>query len=112
MSPVRPGLGLCGPAARYGVANIAALAEMAAEQREHWTRVLGDPLDWVRRRLGHSSVTTTQVYLHCLAELAMETRMALVPGRSDDPRDIPLAQIGDDLEPPPKPVPVGIGDRA
>ena len=30
-------------------------------------------------RLGHRSVGTTQIYLHALQELEMETRMALVP---------------------------------
>jgi hypothetical protein len=28
-----------------------------------YTRIFGDPLDWVRRRLGHRSVSTTQTYL-------------------------------------------------
>ena len=59
--------------------HIAALGAMRPEQRGHYTRIFGDPLDWVRRRLGHRSVVTTQIYLHALAELEMETRMALVP---------------------------------
>jgi site-specific recombinase XerD len=59
--------------------HITALADLEPAQRGHYTRVFGDPLDWVRRRLGHRSVTTTMVYLHALAELEMETRMALVP---------------------------------
>jgi integrase len=59
--------------------HIAALASMSADQRGQYTRIFGDPLDWVRRRLGHRSVLTTTVYLHALAELEMETRMALVP---------------------------------
>ena len=67
--------------------HIAALAELSPEQRGHYTRIFGDPLDWVRRRLGHSSVVTTQVYLHALAELEMATRMALVPDGWEDPRD-------------------------
>ena len=48
-------------------------------QRTTYEQVFGDPLDWVRRRLGHRSVETTFKYLHTLNELAMETRLALVP---------------------------------
>ena len=76
--------------------HIAALGELSAAQRGHYTRVFGDPLDWVRRRLGHRSVLTTQIYLHALAELEMVTRMALVPDGWEDPRDTTLAVIGDD----------------
>jgi integrase len=76
--------------------HIAALASMTADQRGHYTRIFGDPLDWVRRRLGHRSVLTTTVYLHALAELEMETRMALVPDFWEDPRDMPLALVAGD----------------
>jgi len=76
--------------------HIAALAELSPEQRGHYTRIFGDPLDWVRRRLGHRSVVTTQVSLNSLAELEMVTRMVLVPDRWEDPRDTPLEEIGDD----------------
>lgn len=89
--------------------HIAALAEMNIEQRGHYTRIFGDPLDWVRRRLGHASVVTTQVYLHALVELEMVTRMALVPDRWEDPRDTPLREIGDDTAPPS--VTAGAGER-
>jgi len=68
--------------------HIAALAHANPEQRQHWTHIFGDPLDWVRRRLGHRSVVTTQIYLHALAELEMETRAALVPGEWDDVHDV------------------------
>ncbi|MFK0258664.1 hypothetical protein [Streptomyces sp. NPDC090445] len=68
--------------------HLAALAEQHPRQREHYTRIFGDPLDWVRRRLGHRSVVTTMIYLHTLAELEMETRMALVPDGWDLPTDI------------------------
>jgi site-specific recombinase XerD len=44
--------------------HIDALAELNPEQRRHYTRIFGDPLDWVRRRLGHKSVTTTLKYLN------------------------------------------------
>ena len=76
--------------------HLAALGAMTAEQRGHYTRIFGDPLDWVRRRLGHRSVTTTSVYLHALAELEMETRMALVPDSWEDPRDMPAALLAGD----------------
>ena len=66
------------------------MTEMTAEQRGQWTQIFGDPLDWVRRRLGHRSVVTTQIYLHALSELEMETRMMLVPNTWEDPRDTPL----------------------
>jgi site-specific recombinase XerD len=70
--------------------HIAALAAMTEDQRGHYTRIFGDPLDWVRRRLGHRSVVTTQIYLHALAELEMDTRMRLVPDAWEDPRAIPV----------------------
>ncbi|GGN29694.1 hypothetical protein GCM10011609_86910 [Lentzea pudingi] len=78
--------------------HIAALGEMTQDQRGHYTRIFGDPLDWVRRRLGHRSVVTTQIYLHALAELEMQTRMALVPDDWEDPRAIPaeLLPAGED----------------
>jgi integrase len=76
--------------------HITALAELTPEQRGQYTRVFGDPLDWVRRRLGHRSVTTTQIYLHALAELEMHTRMALVPDGWEDPRDYHADGLVDD----------------
>ncbi|WP_394622407.1 hypothetical protein JNUCC0626_49615 (plasmid) [Lentzea sp. JNUCC 0626] len=80
--------------------HLADLAELTTAQRGQYTRIFGDPLDWVRRRLGHVSVLTTSIYLHALQELEMETRMALVPDGWDDPRDTPLSQLGDDLHAP------------
>jgi integrase len=44
--------------------HVAALAQVQPQQREHYTRIFGDPLDWVRRQLGHRSVVTTQIYLN------------------------------------------------
>lgn len=79
--------------------HIAALAEMNPDQRLHYQRIFGDPLDWVRRRLGHRSVTTTLIYLHALQELEMETRMALVPSQWEDPRDTSTDLLGTE-EPP------------
>jgi integrase len=75
--------------------HIAALAELNVEQRGHWTQIFGDPLDWVRRRLGHRSAVTTQIYLHALSELEMETRMALVPTDWEDPRSTPLNALAE-----------------
>jgi len=80
--------------------HIAALADLNPAQRGHYTRIFGDPLDWVRRRLGHRSVLTTSIYLHALQELEMATRMALVPDTWEDPRDTPLPRLGDDTPPP------------
>jgi site-specific recombinase XerD len=79
--------------------HIASLADLDPAQRGHYTRVFGDPLDWIRRRLGHRSVVTTQVYLHALGELEMETRMALVPDGWEDPRSAPAAVVGDERPP-------------
>ena len=59
--------------------HIRELADMNPAQRTTYEQIFGDPLDWVRRRLGHRSVETTFKYLHTLNELAMETRLALVP---------------------------------
>ncbi|MFS2241252.1 tyrosine-type recombinase/integrase [Microbacterium sp. OR16] len=66
--------------------HIDELSGLSPQQRTHYSRVFGDPLDWVRRALGHRSVTTTQVYLHALEELEMETRLALIPSEWEDPR--------------------------
>jgi site-specific recombinase XerD len=83
--------------------HIAALAEMTPGQRESYVRIFGDPLNWVRCRLGHASVVTTQIYLHALAELEMETRMALVPDGWDDPRAFPPDFVPDDTGAPADP---------
>lgn len=80
--------------------HLAALGALTADQRGHYTRIFGDPLDWVRRRLGHRSAVTTTVYLHALAELEMETRMALVPDSWEDPRSMPVALVAGDAAPP------------
>ena len=80
--------------------HIAALGELNDAQRLHYTRIFGDPLDWVRRRLGHISQVTTVIYLHALQELEMATRMALVPDGWEDPRDTSLREIGASEGPP------------
>ncbi|MGB3484177.1 MAG: hypothetical protein WBB07_18430 [Mycobacterium sp.] len=66
------------------------------DQRRTYSMVFGDPLDWVRRRLGDRSVVTTQIYLHALAELEMETRMMLVPEEWEDPRETPIHAVQGD----------------
>lgn len=70
--------------------HIAALQSATPEQRGHYVRTFGDPLDWVRRLLGHRSIETTQIYLHALAELEMRTRMMLIPEEWEDSRDSDL----------------------
>ncbi|OEV19362.1 integrase [Streptomyces nanshensis] len=79
--------------------HIAALGDMNPAQRLHYQRIFGDPLDWVRRRLGHASILSTLIYLHALQELEMETRMALVPDTWEDPRDTPIMALGDEKPP-------------
>jgi integrase len=64
--------------------HIAGLAGMAPGQRSQYQRIFGDPLDWVRRRLGHRSAETTLKYLHVLQELEMRTRIELIPQDGDD----------------------------
>lgn len=80
--------------------HIAALAGLTPAQRVHHSRIFGDPLDWVRRRLGHRSILHTLIYLHALQELEMETRMALVPDTWEDPRATPLGLVDDDVTSP------------
>jgi site-specific recombinase XerD len=82
--------------------HIQELAAMTPLQRETYQMVFGDPLNWVRMRLGHSSIQTTQRYLHTLKELEMETRMALVPDGWEPtgvhPVDLDGPQAADDEE--------------
>ncbi|MFE7244434.1 hypothetical protein [Streptomyces sp. NPDC057580] len=59
--------------------HLQALGEMNERQRLTYQRVFGDPLNWVRIRLGHRSASTTAMYLHTLQELEMRTRLELVP---------------------------------
>ncbi|MFJ2218402.1 hypothetical protein ACIQVO_40140, partial [Streptomyces sp. NPDC101062] len=79
--------------------HIAALGDMNPAQRLHYQRIFGDPVDWIRRRLGHASQLSTLIYLHALQELEAETRMALVPDMWEDPRDTPVAELGDETPP-------------
>jgi hypothetical protein len=72
---------------------IAELAGMTPGQRGQYQRIFGDPLDWVRRRLGHRSAETTLKYLHVLQELEMRTRMELIPQDWDD-TGLPIEAAG------------------
>jgi integrase len=76
--------------------HIANQADQNPDQRRTYSMIFGDPLDWVRRRLGHRSVVTTQIYLDALAELEMETRMMIVPDEWEDPRDTPIDALQND----------------
>jgi site-specific recombinase XerD len=58
--------------------HLRDLDRMTPAQRRSYQLIFGDPLDWVRRRLGHASIETTLVYLHVLAEVELETRLALI----------------------------------
>lgn len=78
--------------------HVKALGELNSRQREHYVRIFGDPLDWVRRRLGHRSVVTTQIYLHALQELEMETRLALIPSDVSDPAEMLTIASDDDVD--------------
>jgi site-specific recombinase XerD len=74
--------------------HIQELSAMTPVQRQTYQMVFGDPLNWVRMRLGHSSIQTTQRYLHTLQELDMETRMALVPD-GWEPTGVHSVDLGD-----------------
>jgi integrase len=66
--------------------HLEALGSRNIAQRRHYTMIFGDPLNWVRIRLGHRSAETTAIYLHTLAELEFESRLALV---GNDDWDVP-----------------------
>ena len=76
--------------------HIRELGAMNPAQRTTYEQVFGDPLDWVRRRLGHRSVETTFKYLHTLNELEMETRLALVPD-DWDPYRLPADDLHNEI---------------
>jgi site-specific recombinase XerD len=59
--------------------HLRDLEQMNPGQRPSYQMVFGDPLRWVSLRLGHASTQTALVYLHTLAELEFETKLALVP---------------------------------
>lgn len=44
---------------------------------------IGDPLNWISRRLGHSGIETTMIYIHNLSELETETILSMIPDRVD-----------------------------
>jgi len=59
--------------------HLSDLEQKHPEYRRSYQMVFGDPLRWVSIRLGHASIETTLKYLHTLAELELETKLALVP---------------------------------
>jgi site-specific recombinase XerD len=67
--------------------HLRDLEEKDPEARRSYQMVFGDPLRWVSLRLGHASIETTLKYLHTLAELELETKLALVP--DDDEWELP-----------------------
>ncbi|MCX2844163.1 ATP-binding protein [Curtobacterium flaccumfaciens] len=52
------------------------------DEAPHSTSI-GDPLNWVSRRLGHRWVETTMIYIHNLNELEAETILTLIPNSVD-----------------------------
>lgn len=72
--------------------HLKDMGELNPGQRRTHQMVFGDPLNWLRIRLGHRSVVTTLCYLHALEELEMETRMALIP------EDWGVAAVPDDSD--------------
>ncbi|MBM7167438.1 hypothetical protein JQK87_03185 [Streptomyces sp. G44] len=67
-------------------AHIAQLAELNPRQRGHYTRIFGDPLDWVRRRLGHRSNTTFRRHFPDIAQEIAALRSAPpTPGSPSEP---------------------------
>ncbi|MFI5797941.1 hypothetical protein [Streptomyces sp. NPDC051677] len=65
--------------------HLQALGETNEQQRLTYQRVFGDPLNWVRIRLGHRSATTMALYPHTLQELETRTRLELVPEGAWEP---------------------------
>lgn len=80
--------------------QIRELADSTVAQRHSYEMIFGDPLDWVRRRLGHRSVESTFIYLHTLQELEMETRMALVPAEWETAMSegLEVIRVGDERD--------------
>jgi site-specific recombinase XerD len=77
--------------------HLRDLEQMHPQQRRSYQMIFGDPLNWVRQRLGHAHLETTLVYLHVLAELELETKLALVPDEEEWP---PAGLDPDDLTDP------------
>jgi site-specific recombinase XerD len=68
--------------------HLRDLERMHPEARRSYQMVFGDPLRWVSIRLGHASTQTTLKYLHTLAELELETKLALVPDDGWEPLEL------------------------
>ncbi|WP_432432630.1 tyrosine-type recombinase/integrase [Cryobacterium breve] len=54
--------------------QLLALSMSEPDRRTYARLIHGDPLDWVRIRLGHASKLTTLKYVHALADMDPETR--------------------------------------
>jgi hypothetical protein len=55
-----------------------------------YTRIFGDPLDWVRRRLGHRSVTTAQICPQVTRSDASDADSGLAAGTAiESPSQVP-----------------------
>jgi site-specific recombinase XerD len=63
--------------------HLRDLEDKPPEYRRSYQMIFGDPLRWVSLRMGHATVQTTLIYLHTLAELEFETKLALVPDGDD-----------------------------
>ncbi|MDY7528157.1 tyrosine-type recombinase/integrase [Cryobacterium sp. 10C2] len=73
--------------------HLSTLEPQNEPYRKRYVQVFGDPLNWLRLRLGHSSADTTAIYLHTLAELDYETRLALIP--DDEEWELPSEAAAD-----------------
>lgn len=78
--------------------HLRDLEQMNPRQRHSYQMVFGDPLRWVSLRLGHKSTQATLVYLHTLAELEFETKLALVPDDDEwEPPELHSDDVADEL---------------
>ncbi|WP_199692392.1 site-specific integrase [Microbacterium telephonicum] len=76
-----------------------SLGHLNSAQRMHYRMVWGEPIRWVQARLGHRSQETTNLYLHALERLEMETRIALIDEAWDDALKL-FAHLQDSDAPP------------
>lgn len=57
---------------------VSDLAREGRSVEDDTLRLFGDPLNWLRMLLGHRSIETTMIYVGCIAELELSTRLALL----------------------------------
>jgi len=77
--------------------HLRDLEQKNPEYRRSYQMIFGDPLRWVSLRMGHARIETTFVYLHTLAELEFESRLALVPGQDWEPLELHPADMAAEL---------------